>query len=98
MKRFVFVVLLLSFVTNVFAASRRHIIVLQDNAGSYFNVHNESQIDKVQNQMIVIFSNQRLGNDYNLLNEELSNGLTFFNPETDKVTFIWFVAGQKDNY
>lgn len=98
MKRFVFAVILLISVTNLFATSRRHIIVLQDNSGSYFNVHNESQIKEVQNQLIGLFANQKLGNDYNLLNEELSKGLNFYDSGTDKVSFVWFVSGQKDNY
>ena len=98
MKRIVFVVLLLNFVANVFATSRRHIVILQDNSGSYFNVHNESQIKEVQNQLIRLFTNQKLGNDYNLLNEELSKGLNFYDSGTDKVSFVWFVSGQKDNY
>lgn len=80
------------------AGNRRHIIILQDNSGSYYSNRNESQIKKVQNQIIELFKNNKIGNDYSLLNEEHSLGVKFFNQETDKVSFIWFVSGQKDNY
>lgn len=98
MRRATIILYLLLLCFHLYAWNRRHIIILQDNSGSYYKSNNASQINKIQSQIIELFKNNRIGNDYSLLNEEHSKGLKFFNQETDKVSFLWFVSGQKDNY
>ena len=82
---------------NVNAWNRRHIIILQDNSGSFYNQNNEKLISDIQNHVYDLFNNKRISDNFSLLNNEINQGGEFFNPETDDVSFWWFVADQKGN-
>lgn len=95
--RKVTIILLLLLCTHMFAWNRRHIIILQDNSGSFYTSYNESLIYDIQNHVCDLFQNKKVGNDYSILNNEIDKGGQFYNPLTDKVSFYWFVADQFDN-
>lgn len=75
---------------------RRHIIVLQDNSGSFYTKDNEILISDIQKQICSLFQNQTIGNN-SLLQNENEQGGAFFDPSKDLVSFYWFVADQFNN-
>ena len=81
----------------MYAWNRRHIIILQDNSGSFYAGYNESLISDIQSEVYDLFQNKKVGNDYSILNNEIEQGGLFYNPLTDKVSFYWFVADQLNN-
>jgi len=98
MKRiFLILIIVLVASVNVGAWNRRHIIILQDNSGSFYNQNNEKLISDIQNHIYDLFNNKRISDNFSLLNNEINQGGEFFNPETDDVSFWWFVADQKGN-
>lgn len=98
MKRFFSLVLMLvCYSAFLSAGNRRHVIVLQDNSGSYYREKNNNSISKLQEDIISLFNNKLVNNDYNLLKAEREEGELFFNPNDDDVSFLWFVADQKGN-
>lgn len=97
MRKATTIILLLLFSIHIFAKNRRHIIVLQDNSGSFYTGYNESLIHDIQNHVCDLFQNKKVGNDYSILNNEIDQGGQFYNPLTDKVSFYWFVADQLSN-
>lgn len=77
--------------------NRRHIVILQDNSGSYYAKGNDAAISKVQTRILDLFNGELLNDDYNNLREERNNEIHFFNSEIDDISFFWFVASQADN-
>lgn len=92
-------VILIAFVISAYAEAwnRRHIIILQDNSGSFYHQRNESLITDVQNHVYQLFNNEKINKTYSLLNNEIDQGGVFFDSKTDDVSFWWFVADQKGN-
>lgn len=97
MKRLFLILFIIVASVNVGAWNRRHIIILQDNSGSFYNQRNETLISDIQKHVCDLFKNKRISDNYSLLNIEADQGGTFFNPEIDDVSFWWFVADQKGN-
>lgn len=85
------------FCMQIFAWNRRHIIILQDNSGSFYSVYNEQLIKNLQKHICDLFQNQKIGDTYCILNSEIDKGEVFYNPQTDIVSFYWFAADQYDN-
>jgi molecular chaperone DnaK (HSP70) len=76
---------------------RRHIIVLYDNSGSFHNTNYTSQIDVINHKLIDLFNNRLIDSRFNNLSIEKENGIDFFDPAMDEVSFFWFVAKRQDN-
>jgi len=96
--RFCLLLLFCAYSQAVFSAhTRRHIIILQDNSGSYFNQHNSQAIERLQNSIVDLFLGEQISSGYCLYNSEIKNNIPFFDPDFDKISFFWFVAGQRDN-
>lgn len=79
------------------AGVRRHIIVLQDNSGSYYNSQNTKAIDQIQNSIIDLFSGKYLSSSHSLYKTEFENQIPFFDQNIDKLSFYWFLADQAGN-
>lgn len=90
--------LLMFFPSELLGDNRRHFIILQDNSGSFYQASAHS-IKTVQNAVISLFDNAVSGSNsnYSLIKKEEEQGIKFFDPNQDEISFLWFVADQKGN-
>ena len=92
-----FVVITLFPKSHAEAKERRHIVILQDNSGSFFRSTYSKEILELQKKISNIFDGGSINENYCLLNNEIDQGIHFFNPITDNISFFWFVANQLNN-
>lgn len=99
MKQLIWIILIaflsIPFITK--GENRRHFIVLHDNSGSFYNPKFKNSVNIVHDNLIHLFNNKLVNKDYNNLSIEKENQIPFFDPQTDDISYYWFVAGQKDN-
>lgn len=91
------IVLLITSPISLRAEHRRHFIILQDDSGSYYQGRYKSDISKLQQSVYSLFNNNSKDDEYSLLNKEIEQGIPFFEPEKDEISFLWFVADQRGN-
>lgn len=82
---------------SLYADTRRHIVILYDNSGSYHRPQYIQEISEINSKLISLFDGNRINEDLSLLNREIDENILFFNPDVDDVSFYWFVADQNNN-
>lgn len=97
LKNTTLIVLFISVSLICDAGNRRHFVLLQDDSGSYYQTSYKSDIGELQRSLCSLFSNAPVSDEYSLLSKEIEQGIPFFDPQKDDISFLWFVADQKGN-
>lgn len=87
LKNTTLIVLFMSVSLICDAGNRRHFVLLQDDSGSYYQTSYKSDIGELQRSLCSLFSNAPVSDEYSLLSKEIEQGIPFFDPQKDDISF-----------